>query len=346
MPFLKTMNNRLRFFKTPAQLQQAYMQQQAESSVAEVRLLLWGKKFPALADWAEAQALPLLRMEDGFIRSVGLGSNLVPPRSLVIDDLGIYFDASKPSRLEAILEANDFSERLLQEARAVQTALVEKRIGKYNVGQGSVTLTRHRAGQTVILVPGQVEDDASIKTGTVDIRTNLDLLKAARAANPDAYIIYKPHPDVVSGNRVGVIPQDTAMQHADVVMPETDILALIAECDEVHTMTSLSGFEALLRGKRVVCYGLPFYAGWGLTTDRHSIARRTTRLTLPALVAGTLLVYPTYLNPDSGKMTNAMATLEALALERAQLKNGGLMQSNWPKRKWNQLRGLWRTLRH
>ncbi len=345
MPFLKTMHNRVRFFKTPADLQQAYLKQQATSTVSDVRLLLWGKKFPALADWATAQALPLLRMEDGFIRSVGLGSNLVPPRSLVIDDLGIYFDASKPSRLEVILNTNDFSASLLQEATKVQTALVEKRIGKYNVGQANVTLARHNAGQSVILVPGQVEDDASIQTGTVDIRTNLDLLKAARDSNPNAYIIYKPHPDVVSGNRVGVIPLETALQYADEVMPETDILALIAECDEVHTMTSLSGFEALLRGKRVVCYGLPFYAGWGLTTDRHRVARRTARLSLAALIAGTLLVYPTYFDPESGKITNTMATLEAVAKEKELLSARDMIKTNWLQRKINQFKGLYRTLK-
>src|SRR3546814_1186728 len=62
-----------------------------------------------------------------------------------------------------------------------------------------------RSGKTVILVPGQVEDDASIRFGCTDVRTNIALLKAARAARPDAFIVYKPHPDVVSGNRTGKI---------------------------------------------------------------------------------------------------------------------------------------------
>ena len=40
---------------------------------------------------------------------------------------------------------------------------------------------------------------------------------------------------------------------------------LLGIVDEVHTLTSLTGFEALLRGIEVHAYGGPFYAGWGLT---------------------------------------------------------------------------------
>ena len=61
-------------------------------------------------------------------------------------------------------------------------------------------------------------------------------------------------------------------------------------------MTSLVGFEALLRGLPVVTYGQPFYAGWGLTRDHAPLARRTRRLSLDELVAGALLRYPRYVN--------------------------------------------------
>ncbi|KAG1427050.1 hypothetical protein G6F57_023278 [Rhizopus arrhizus] len=55
-----------------------------------------------------------------------------------------------------------------------------------------------RSGRRVVLVPGQVEDDASIKYGCTGIRDNLSLLKAARQASPDAFVVYKPHPDVLT----------------------------------------------------------------------------------------------------------------------------------------------------
>lgn len=356
-PFLKTVNNQLRFFKREAALKEAYKARMLEmgqeksreksvvtKGVPAVRLLLWGKKFPELAQWAQAVGLDLLRMEDGFIRSVGLGSNLVAPRSLVIDDCGIYFDASEPSRLERILADTDFSPQLLQEAMQLKSALVAAKVGKYNVGDASLKLDIPQ-GKRVLLVPGQVEDDASIKTGTKEIRTNLGLLRQVRQQNPEAYIIYKPHPDVVSGNRVGDIPEAQALQYADITAPEMDIIVLMEQCDELHTMTSLSGFEALLRDKVVYCYGIPFYAGWGLTTDLYPLAdRRQRRLTLPELIAGTLMLYPQYLDIETGQLTDAMRTLKAISAERASMQTQRL-KTYWPMRKWKQLQGLLQTMK-
>lgn len=151
----------------------------------------------------------------------------------------------------------------------------------------------------MILVPGQVEDDASIRYGSPQIYRNLDLLRTVRERNPNAYIIYKPHPDVVSGNRIGHISPDDAARYADQTAEQADILTCLQYADEIHTMTSLTGFEALLRGKKVSCYGLPFYAGWGLTQDLLPIPRRSRRLELWQLVAGTLIYYPDYIHPKT-----------------------------------------------
>src|SRR5260370_40455778 len=83
---------------------------------------------------------------------------------------------------------------------------------------------------------------------------------------------------------------------ADAVVTDGSTAALLALVDELHTMTSLAGFEALLRGRRVVVYGRPFYAGWGLTVDRVPQGRGRT-LSLDELVAGVLILYPRYLDP-------------------------------------------------
>lgn len=207
-----------------------------------------GRGKTAQLDFAQRHALPILHMEDGFIRSVGLGSNLTPPLSLVIDDVGIYFDATAPSRLEWILQNHVFSQPELTLATEIQQKLLAANISKYNVG--NTAFRQPETTQPILLVTGQVEDDASIQFGSPQIRDNLALLKLVRERNPHAHIIYKPHPDVVSGNRVGQIPNDIAQQYANQIETETDILSCLNAADEVHTLTSLTGFEALLRGKR------------------------------------------------------------------------------------------------
>ncbi|OYQ81924.1 hypothetical protein B9T19_02790 [Ignatzschineria sp. F8392] len=341
-PFIQSYRNQLRYFRTEKALREAYAAL-PESARSNIRLLIWGKQFPDLVSWAEQEEIAILRMEDGFIRSVGLGSNLVPPRSLVLDDRGIYFDASQPSRLEALLTHTTFSAELLAEAEALQRDLIAFKVGKYNVGDRTAQIPRVK-NRPILLVPGQVEDDASIQTGTRDINTNLGLLQAVRRQNPESYIVYKPHPDVVSGNRLGHVDEALARQYADLVMAEGDIIAMIEQCDELHTMTSLSGFEALLRGKKVVCYGIPFYANWGLTEDHYTLTgRRGRKLTLSELIAGTLILYPTYLNINTGKITNATTTLQALVKER-EAQGQTKLKTTYLERKWQQLKGLWRVM--
>ncbi len=266
--------------------------------------------------WAgQAAAVPptprLLRIEDGFLRSRGLGAELVAPLSLVTDDMGIYYDPTRPSRLEALIEAAcPLPADAHARARALIDRLTQAGLSKYNL-QGTLPALPERPGARRILVPGQVEDDASIRTGTGGgtgggagggaVTTNLALLERTRADNPDALIIYKPHPDVEAGLRPGRIDPARARALADVIAERADPIALIEAVDEVWTMTSLTGFEALLRNRAVTTLGAPFYAGWGLTRDLGRVpARRQARPTIEALAYATLIAYPRYLDPLTG----------------------------------------------
>lgn len=272
-----------------------------------------------------APGVTVLRLEDGFLRSVGLGTDLVRPLSLVVDRRGIYFDASAPSDLEDTLGSVEFGPELLQRARAIRERLVSMRLTKYNVG--SSTWARPESLPRVLLVPGQVESDASLQFGAPGIRTNLDLLQAVRSANPDAFIIYKPHPDVLAGMRAKSLAEDRALEFCNLQLTDVAMGDLLEQVDEVHVMTSLAGFEALVRGRTVRCYGQPFYAGWGLTSDVLPITRRTRRLTLDELMAGTLILYPVYLSRVSGKRITVEQALDELLLWRAHGDSAPLLRT-------------------
>lgn len=265
------------------------------------RVAVWAARAPeGLESACAAAGVALWRIEDGFLRSVGLGSDHVAAASLVVDRQGIYFDPTGPSDLESLLETGHFDAGLIEEAAQLRRAIVERGLTKYNVGRARAVEIGCAPGQRRILVPGQVEDDASVQRGAPWVGGNLGLLRAVRAAAPDAWIVYKPHPDVEAGNRQGAIPRDVALSLADQVMIDTSVVTLFDHVDEVHTMTSLVGFEALVRGLPVTTHGAPFYAGWGLTNDRAVMPRRSRRLSLDELVAGALLVYPRYCDPESG----------------------------------------------
>ncbi|EHH68877.1 capsular polysaccharide export protein, LipB/KpsS family [Gluconobacter morbifer] len=262
-------------------------------------IAVWTSRVPpGLRRQAHRAGNGVRQVEDGFLRSVGLGSDLLPPSSIVIDGRGIYFDPSRPSDLEHLLATTEFTPSLRDRARRLTKTLVERNISKYGADAAAGPAFQAAPGQTVILVPGQVGDDLSIRLGCCDVRDNLSLLQTVRARNPQAYVIFRPHPDVDAGHRAGAIPDRQALLHADKVLRGGAMTALIRQVDEVHTMTSLAGFEALLRGKKTVTYGQPFYAGWSLTRDMAPpVSRRGRMLLLEDLVAATLILYPCYLDP-------------------------------------------------
>ena len=312
----------LGFSRWKRPIAQAFMQGSAlrfarnEGSLdASLPVAVWGRK-PVTQ---ELGTRGTLRIEDGFIRSVGLGAELTRPLSWVLDDLGIYFDATVPSRLEHLLQSETFNATLLARAQALRQAIVSAGITKYNVGEGR--WQRPAGDRQVVLVPGQVESDASIAWGAAGIKGNLGLLRAARAAAPHAHLVYKPHPDVLAGLRGSRAHTRQTLEECrslcDEIVTHAGMGQLLGEVDTVHTLTSLTGFEALMRGKSVVTWGVPFYAGWGLTDDRapadaSAFRRRTRRLSLDELVAATLILYPTYVSRTSGAFTTPEQALQEL----------------------------------
>lgn len=285
--------------------------QRPQQMPADGVLAVWGSRVEAERPDRQRR---LIRLEDGFLRSVGLGAELVRPLSWVMDGRGIYYDARFPSDLEHVLATAAFAPALLERAARLRERVVQQGLTKYNVG-GSAW-RRPATAKPVILVPGQVETDASIRYGGSHIRTNMALLQAVRAANPNAYVLYKPHPDVQTGLRAPGAGEVQAEHYCDELILDVPMQDLLHQVDAVHVLTSLTGFEALLRGKAVATYGQPFYAGWGLTHDLgltpQVAQRRTRRLTLDALVAGVLIEYPSYVSRSSGRFTTPERALDEL----------------------------------
>ncbi|EKA0237991.1 capsular polysaccharide biosynthesis protein [Campylobacter coli] len=305
-PFFKAKNNKIIFLNSLDELYKANLN-------PEDKIFIWGKKYDKTL-LAKDFSNEIFLVEDGFLRSVFLGSDLTRPFSLIIDSKGLYVDPSKPSDLEDILQNHIFDESLKQRAKKLITTITQNKFSKYN-GLKHEKLN-FNTNKKIILIPAQVEDDASMILGGAGYDT-LKLLQSVRAANKDAFVVFKPHPDVLSGNRKGLKDKDIILKYCDEIIENVSIDSAINACDEVHTITSTSGFDALLRGKKVVVYGKPFYAGWGLTQDVNRITRRTRVLSLEELVAGVLILYPRYIHPKSKNLCEVELALDTmLALQK------------------------------
>lgn len=293
--------------------------------------IAWTSRTPAaLLNALDLRGILPGEIEDGMIRSVGLGANCVPPLSVIVDRRGIYFDPTGPSDLETILAEAEMPPALLARAAALRARTVAEGISKY--GRASPTDLRPRDSRRRVLVTGQVEDDRSILTGGAGM-TNLALLEAARRLEPDAWIIYKPHPDVEAGHRKGRVSDAQALTHANAIARDLPITALIDSVDALHVITSLAGFEALMRGKAVTTHGTPFYAGWGLTDDLKPLPpRRGHRRTVDELVAGTLILYPRYIDPVTRLPCTPELLIERISSNLAKVSSPLIVIREWQGR--------------
>jgi capsular polysaccharide export protein len=253
-----------------------------------------------------------LRMEDGLLRSRGLGAALVPPLSLVLDGPSLYFDASTESRLDRLIgESGKLPDGEIRRAESLMHRIRAGNLTKYNISAPAPDLPSD--GRTLLVV-GQVEDDASVVFGASEVRTNLDLLRRARSENPEARILWKPHPDVEAGLRKGAVSEADLEGLADIALLNIGAAEAIGLADEIWTITSTMGFEALIRGKPVTCLGMPFYAGRGLTRDlvTRPAHRARHEVTLAQLAHACLIGYPRYFDPRNGaplSPENAVALL-------------------------------------
>ncbi|EAI3621236.1 capsular polysaccharide biosynthesis protein [Campylobacter jejuni] len=314
-PFFKAKDNEIIFLNSLKSLARYKLKEND-------KFFIWGKRidYNALKTTLikKAQDENLLHftpkislVEDGFIRSISLGSDLTRPFSLIVDDKGLYIDPNKASKLEELLQNEIFDENMLNRAKNIIKILLENRFSKYNGLKHEDLKINAKIGQKIILIPAQVEDDASMILGGFGLST-LDLLKEVRSKNQDAYIIFKPHPDVLSGNRVGLKDETLILEFCDEIVKDCSIDSAIKIADEIHTITSTSGFDALLRAKKVFTYGMPFYAGWGLTKDKYRCERRTRKLSLEELVAGALIAYPRYINPKTKTLCEIEVCLDIM----------------------------------
>ncbi len=284
--------------------------------------IAWGGRIVAKMTQAIATArhLPHWRLEDGFLRSVELGKSGVLPFSIVADDLALSTDASRASRLERLIAEASEDDR----AGDVREAIVLHGLSKYNH-------LPHRepkfdqTGKRRILLVDQVKGDVSVPLSLGSSSSFATMLNDALASG--AHCIVRTHPDVIAGYRKGYLT-DMAKGRAGVTLSAEPVSAasILKVVDEVWTVASQFGFDALLRGLPVRCYAAPFYAGWGLTEDHMGgqaraivSTRRGIERNIDQLTAAAFIHYPIYRDPQTRQATDVFRAIDAIVAGRARL---------------------------
>jgi capsular polysaccharide export protein len=305
----------------------------------------WGrKKSGGRAERLAARlGVPCWQLEDGFLRSFGTGQHF-PPLSLVVDEQGIYYDSTRPSALEALLASSvDVLDGMVGDVARAKALLLEHRLSKYNHAPDWAGMDSGLRGNDAggggneegggggdeagggacarVLVIDQTAGDLSVSLGGASADTFAAMLAAARTENPQATIYVKTHPEVTAGRKGGYLThvQDGVLDGARTVVLRQAInpLSLIEQMDRIYVVSSIMGFEALLAGKPVSVFGMPWYAGWGATDDRQTCARRTRERSVDELFAAAYFHYTRYLNPVTHQRGTIFEVIDWLVRQRA-----------------------------
>lgn len=281
----------------------------------------WGRKATSedAAELAEASGKPYISLEDGPLRSVRPG-NSEDTCSFMIDRTGVHYDVSGPSDLERLIErhaSEPVQPAVIERARRGMALLRQLKLSKYNDGLqlSPVEMGLDPSARRRVLVIDQTRGDGSIIYGAAHGGTFRQMVMAAIRDNPGAEIVVKTHPEVVAGRKRGYF-DDFVHPRVTVIDFPVNPWSLLAAVDHVYVVTSQLGFEALMAGKRVTCFGAPFYAGWGLTEDRIAIPRRVARPTIEQIFAATYFDYTRYVDPTTCRATTFEAAVKGLAARR------------------------------
>lgn len=247
--------------------------------------------FGAFAPYYDDAAPPVLRKAFGYI----------------LDDLGYYFDARNPSRLELYLNnpASTLSRTERARAKRLIKRVVSEGITKYNFS--STPAENISIPKDSVIIIDQKQGDASIEFAAATPKTFELMIEAAVRENPGSKIYLKAHPDNFGKIRHALDAR------VELLPSQASMTSLLDQCAKVYVVSSQVGFEAILRGKEVHVFGLPFYAGWGLTKDSQKLSRRTRALTVEDLFYAACIRHSIYVNPLTGKLIEIEAAFDLIA---------------------------------
>ena len=277
----------------------------------------WGVARPfsdTAAVVARRLGVPYLALEDGFLRSLRPGVTGEAGVSLVADPMGIYYDATRPSLLERLIAQPASAEPdLLARAHRALARVRRARVSKYNHAPDRAPAG---LGDEVAVVVDQRAGDVSVRRSGAAADAFAAMLDRAIEEHGAARVVVKTHPDTVVGGRGSYLGAAAAAGGVRVVAESVNPWAVLDRARAVYTVSSLLGFEALMAGVPVTCFGLPFYAGWGLTRDLVACPRRTARVPLEQVFAAAYIRYTRYVDRATGAPTELESVVDQLAEAR------------------------------
>ena len=273
-------------------------------------MIIWGMNMyyhnARTIEMALATDTRLLIAEDGFIRSINNFVNKTIPSkyrnsiSFTFSNLPHFF-ADEITTLEYMLnnEKLKLDNKQIERAKYLIDKIIKNKISKYN--HQPIYKPEIGKNKNKVLVIYQSYGDMSISYGWANEDTFKNMLEVAIKENYNADIIIKTHPDALVKNSERAkcyYSSEDIKENVYLMAEEINPISLLEIVDKVYVCTSQLGFEALMMGKEVHVFGMPFYAGYGLTIDYQKCERRKNKRTLEEIFYITYINYSYYVNPE------------------------------------------------
>lgn len=149
--------------------------------------------------------------------------------------------------------------------------------------------------------------------------TFLQMVRDAKEQHPGAAFFLLQPPSVLSGKKKGYLKKFAQENGIQIISEQVSSFSILAQADEVYTVSAKIGIDAVLLGKTVHCYGMPYYAGWGLTKDKVICVRRNIKVKREELFAALCLFFTRYLHPITKEPSHFQAIVRLILLQRPPL---------------------------
>ncbi|HHI81859.1 MAG TPA: hypothetical protein ENJ99_01780, partial [Rhizobiales bacterium] len=263
-------------------------------------ILVWGARESGLAGFLKSRAafpVQVLGIYHGAV-PVLAGHGALRSYALSIDEP--YINTRRPNDLERLIAYPPLLDDSLQ-AQALDLP-----------GLFKMPRPERKTGKPHILVITQHLRDPALRLATVVQYSPDEFVEHVRKENPDSKITVLPTSPFVNFQPQEVLPQniDDSVTVLPVNHPIGDALKGV---DGVHVISSELGFEALLAGYPVDVYGVPVYAGWGLTRDHATVLRRDENRSLAELAAAAILQHPRWIDAGRNRIIAPLQLADMLA---------------------------------
>ncbi len=128
-------------------------------------------------------------------------------------------------------------------------------------------------------------------------------------------VLIKVHPDAANQPQKSCFDLNwlKRLPRVQIIYDPCHPVELLRHAKTVYTVTSQLGMEALIWGKHVRCFGMPFYAGWGVTKDEQDSPMRRNSASVEQVIYSALVRYPLYRHPTkAGKSGDIFQILSFL----------------------------------